>query len=63
MSEAVEQVFKREIAEMVEKEKEQTIENMLKDNVKASNIIKWTGASLEKIATIATRLGMDTLSL
>ena len=63
MSEAVEQVFKREIAEMVEKEKEQTIENMLKDNVKASNITKWTGASLEKIAAIATRLGMDTLSL
>ena len=63
MGKAFEQIFKEEIDEAAEKKEEKTIENMLKDNVKAENIKKWTGASLEKIASVATGLGLSTLSL
>lgn len=31
--------------------------------MKAATITKWTGASIEKIAAIATRLGMSTIAL
>ena len=63
MSEAIERVFKKEIEEAAEKEKEMTIANMLKDNVKATTIAKWTGASLEKIVAVASQIGISTLSL
>ena len=63
MSEAVERVFWKEIKEVVEKEKDQTIENMLKDKVALGAISKWTGASVERIVAVATKLGMSSLSL
>lgn len=63
MSEAVEFVFKEEIEEAFEKKQEKTIENMLKDDVKVSNIAKWTGMPIEKIVEIATKIGLNTLAL
>ena len=63
MGEKFDQIFEKQIQEVADKEKEKTIENMLKDNVKAASITKWTGASLEKIAEVATRLGMSTITL
>lgn len=63
MGEKFDQIFEKQIQEAAEKKEEKTIENMLKDNVKAATITKWTGASLEKIAAVATRLGMSTISL
>ena len=56
-------IFEKEIREAAEKDKEKTIENMLRDNVKAANIMKWTGTTMDKIAAIATRMGMNTLIL
>lgn len=63
MGEKFDQIFEKQIQEAADKKEEKTIENMLKDNVKASTITKWTGASLEKIAAVATRLGMSTIAL
>ena len=63
MGEKFDQIFEKQIREEAEKETDKTIENMLKDNVKAATITKWTGAPLERIAAVATRLGMNTLSL
>ena len=36
---------------------------MLRDNVKAETITKWTGASIEKIVAIAKKIGISTLTL
>ena len=64
MSEAVEYIFTDKIEEIAEKKKEEkTIENMLRDNVKAETITKWTGASIEKIVAIAKKIGISTLTL
>ena len=63
MSEAVEYIFADKIEEIAEKKEEKTIENMLRDNVKAETITKWTGASIEKIAAIAKKIGISTLTL
>ena len=63
MGEKFDQIFEKQIQEAADRKEEKTIENMLKDNVAAANITKWTGASIEKIAAVATRLGMSTLAL
>lgn len=63
MGEKFDQIFEKQIQEAADKKEEKTIENMLKDNVKAATITKWTGASIEKIAAVATRLGMSTIAL
>ena len=63
MGEKFDQIFEKQIQEAADKKEEKTIENMLKDNVKAATITKWTGASIEKIAAVATRIGMSTITL
>ena len=63
MGEKFDQIFEKQIQEAADKKEEKTIENMLKDNVKAATITKWTGASIEKIAAVATRIGMSTIAL
>ena len=54
---------KKKHEEDLESDKTQTIQNMLLDKVKISNIEKWTGASPKKIIEIAKALGMTSLSL
>ncbi len=63
MSDAIEMVFEKEIEQLAEKKEEKTIENMLRDNVQAETITKWTGASLDKIVAVARNIGMSTLAL
>ena len=63
MGEKFDQIFEEQIQKVVDEKKEKIIENMLKDNMNAELIIKWTGATLEKIVAVAKRMGMDTLRL
>lgn len=63
MGEKFEEIFEKEIREAAEKDKEKTIENMMKDNVKTASIMKWTRTSMDKIVVVATRMGMNTITL
>ena len=63
MGEKFDRIFEKQIQEAADKKEEKTIENMLKDNVKAETITRWTGAPLDKIAEVARKMGMSTIAL
>ena len=63
MGDKFDKIFEEQIQEAAEKKEEKTIENMLKDNVNAATIIKWTGASIDRIYAVATKIGISTLTL
>lgn len=67
MDEVVREVFKEDFDQVEDKGKEigkeEMVEAMLKDKESAAKICKWSGMSLEKIASIAEKIGITSLVL
>ena len=67
MNEIVREMFKEDFdrAEAIgaDRGKEEMIEELLKDNVSAKKISKWSGMSIDRIAEIAEKIGVTSLVL
>ena len=63
MTEAIERVFKKEFAQKEDETIEDVVEKMLQGNEPVEKIIMYTQVPMEKIASIAKKIGITSLAL
>ena len=63
MTEAIERVFKKEFAQKEDETREDVVEKMLQGNEPVEKIIMYTKVPMEKIASIAKKIGITSLAL
>lgn len=63
MNEIIKEVFKEDFEKAEEKGKEDTAVQMLRDNVSAGQISRWTGFTIDRIKAIAKKAGVASITL